>query len=292
MSSTLETIRKDIEVRISAYNEALAKNDFARMNALENEIKECEKMYAEESMHEVIAGCRKTKDPMLEAIRVYSYGVLSHQIVREDGAVTGMKLVDDRTKQLDLLKLCNILGANHLWEYKIERFGNLLCMRAATELGLQDWQIKRIERLYYYHNIIQKEELGAIPTSNTQICKLLQEVIDSILFTAGDTGKNIYRCNNHDVAYLLMCYTKRNGKKKLTVEVAKTAYVRRIVMDVMHRIVIGGVYDLKYQMIKEKDVLKTTEAKPAHAAEVSETEKIPESETVILDRPSEGSTKE
>ena len=284
MSNVLESLRKDIEVRIKAYNEALhKKGDFAAMNRIEGEIKDAEAAYAEQQMREVFDWCKHQPEPILAAVERYDYPILAHRLNREDGVVTEMVLVDDRTKQISLVKLCKYLGLSHLWEYKVERFGNLLCMRAAKELGMTDAQIKQIDRLYYCNALSKKEEMGAVPTSNTQIVKLLQQVIDAVLPLDKETGKSKYRCNSHDVSYLLMAYTKRNGKKKLTIEVAKNTFVHSLVMDVMHRIVTGAMYDLKYQMVKEET---PSEAKKA---EVSESKKVSSApakvETVAIPRP-------
>lgn len=288
MSKVLESLRRDIEVRIDAYNKQIVKKgDFAVMNRIESEIRDAEVAYGEEQMRETFSWCKKQEEPILAAVKRYDYPVLAHRLIREEGIVTGMELVEDRTKQIDLVKLCKVLGMSHLWEYKVERFGNLLCMRAAKELGWSDAQIKQIERLYYCNDLSKQEDMGTIPTSNNQIVKLLQQVIDAVLPMDEVTGKSKYRCNSHDVAYLLMAYTKRNGKKKLTIEVAKNSFVHRLVMDVMHRIVTGSVYDLKYQMKKEDSAVtvKKADAAEVKKAEVKKAEKEPASEKVSLQRP-------
>ena len=282
MSKELERLRKDIEVCIKAYNEQiLKKGDFAVMNRIEGEIRDAEAAYAEQQMRETFEWCKKQEEPILAAVERYDYPVLAHRLNREDGVVTEMVLVEDRTKQIDLVKLCKALGLSHLWEYEVERFGNLLCMRAAKELGWSDAQVRQIERLYYCNALSKSVDMGAVPTSNNQIVKLLQRVIDSVLPMDKETGKSKYRCNSHDVAYLLMAYTKRNGKKKLTIEVAKNSFVHRLVMDVMHRIVTGSVYDLKYQMKKAEGA----EPQKAGVTESKEAAKDSASETVSIPRP-------
>lgn len=282
MSKVLESLRKDIEVRITAYNEQIIKKgDFAAMNRIEGEIRDAEAAYAEQQMREVFDWCKHQPEPILAAVERYDYPILAHRLNREDGVVTEMVLVEDRTKQIDLVKLCKALSIAHLWEYKVERFGNLLCMRAAKELGMSDAEIKKIDRLYYCNALSKKEDMGTVPTSNNQIVKLLQQVIDAVLPLDAETGKSKYRCNSHDVAYLLMAYTKRNGKKKLTIEVAKNSFVHRLVMDVMHRIVTGAVYDLKYQMKKEEPA---TPAKKPETAEPQKAKKVSTSDTVSIPR--------
>lgn len=283
MSKVLESLRKDIEERIKAYNALIIKKgDFAAMNRIEGEIRDAEAAYAEQQMREVFDWCKHQPEPILAAVERYNYPILGHRLNREEGVVTEMVLVEDRTKQIDLVKLCKSLGLSHLWEYKVEKFGNLLCMRAAKELGWSDAQIKQIDRLYYCNALSKKEEMGAVPTSNTQITKLLQQVIDSVLPMDPETGKAKYRCNSHDVAYLLMAYTKRNGKKKLTIEVSKNSFVHRLIMDVMHRIVTGAMYDLKYQMKKDDSAIPV---KKVEATEPPKAKKVSTSDTVSIPRP-------
>lgn len=283
MSKELERLQKDIEARIDAYNKMIVKKgDLTRLNRIENELRDAEAAYTEQQMRETFEWCKKQDEPILAAVKRYDYPVLAHRLIREDGIVTGMELVEGRTKQIDLVKLCKALGLSHLWEYKVERFGNLLCMRAAKELGWTDAQIKQIENLYYCNALSKQENLGTVPTSNNQIVKMLQQVIDAVLPMDPETGKAQYRCNSRDVAYLLMAYTKRNGKKKLTIEVAKNSFVHRLVMDVMHRIVTNSVYDLKYQMVKAAPV-KVSE-KP-EASKNEDAEKNSDSEKVSIPRP-------
>lgn len=282
MSKVLESLRKDVEERISAYNAAiLQKADFAKINRIEGEVRDAEAAYNDQQMKEVFAECGKQQYPILAAVKRYDYPILSHKIIREDGLITGMALTEDRTKQIDLVKLCKALSISHLWEYKVEELGNLLCMRAAKELGWSDAQVKQIEKLYYRSAISRDEaKLGVVPTSNTQICRLIQQVIDAVLPVDPETGKSQYRCNSHDVAYLLMCYTKRNGKQKLTIEVAKNTYVHRLVMDVMHRIACGLWYDLKYQQIRKDD-----EGKKAEPQAAQKPEKAAVTEEMSIPRP-------
>ena len=87
----------------------------------------------------------------------------------------------------------------------------------------------------------------------------------------GTNGKNAYKCNSHDVAYLLMCYTKR-GRKQLSVTVAKTSYLCGLIVDVMHRITCNLRYGLEYTMVRQTEATETTQPAPAEQSK-TETEK-------------------
>ena len=275
MAKTLEEMRKEIEGLASEWQKALIANDAAQMNDLENQMKSLEGEYAEEMRKDVFTECRNAEKPMTAAITRYSYEVIGHKVIREDGMVTGME-VTFRDKQIDLAKFAKFCDVPPLWTYMAEKFGNLMCMRAAKELGLTPAEVKKIEGLYYMNALAKTAEMGGVPTSNNQIVKLLQSIIDEVL--KKEVGeKNPYRANSHDVAYLLMCYSKRSNRKILTVSVAKNSFVISLIMDIMHRLVTGKVYGIDYQM--QKSDKKADEPKKATPAKVSEPE------TVKIERP-------
>lgn len=248
----LNAIRARLETRIADYVNALAANDMNSINAIEAAMKQDEKEYAEEAKCIAFSACRGFENPVLNAIKMHDYRILAHKIVRENGVPVGVEIVE-KNKDVDLVKFCAYIGISHLWEYKVEKLGNLLCMRTARELGYTDAQIKGLDKMYYCTALAKKEELGAIPTSNKQIVKLLQEVIDSILYVPNDkkTG-NIYRVNSHDVAYMLDCYTGRDNKNRNTVKVAKVSFVHSILLDVMNRIVTGTMYGVNFKKFSDE----------------------------------------
>lgn len=245
-------LHKNIVEKIDEYNKALKDNDLAKTRSLEQELKEIEKDYAEAKRTEVFDELKKSKNPVKDAIIMHSYFVVSHRAEREEGVVTGFEIVEDKVCQIDLVKFCKHCSLPTNWQYMVEKFNQLMAMRTATELKMTKAQIKKICDSFYMNSLAKKVDLGETPTSNTAICKQLQQVFDAVLLEDNGKGKNIHRVNNHDVAYLLMCYSKR-GKKTLSVAVAKNSYMHRLVMDVMHRVVTGKAYDLEYRMVKAKD---------------------------------------
>lgn len=267
--------RENIVAKINDYNAALKANDFAKTAHAEQELKDAEAAYAEAKCTEVFGELKKEENPVKAAIAMHSYLVVSHRPVREDGVITGFEIVEDKVRQIDLVKFCKSCGLPVLWQYKVEKFNQLLALRAANELKMTKAQIKKICDSFYMNDLARQVEMGGTPDSNTAICKQLQQVFDDILFEDNGKGSNAYKVNNHDVAYLTMCYTKR-GKKTLSVAVAKNAYMHRLVMDVMHRIVTGKSYDLEYRMVKE--------AAPAAKKPAKKAEAKTEAETVVVEK--------
>lgn len=298
MSTQCMEIKNRMVALIKGYNEALKAKNLDDMTATEKAVRDAEAEFAAQSQADLFSECKKAENPILEGVRRYTYPVMKHKIDRDGELITGMELVDDREKQIDLVKLCKFCNLPYLWAYKVEKAGELLCIRTAKELGMTTDEIKRIANTYRMAKAAEEVELGGTPTSNNQIVKLLQKVIDDIIFEDDGNGKNKYKVNSHDVAYLLMCYTKR-GRKQLSVTVAKASFLHGLIVDVLHRIVCGLKYGLEYQMIKDEKAEKAdapavkpeTDDTPApevegddeqveDAEEESETVVIPHSEEV------------
>lgn len=268
---------------IDQYNEALKAKDLDNMTTLERAIHDTEAEFAAQSQDDLFSECKKATNPILEGVKRYTYPVLKHKMVRDGELITGMELVDDREKQIDLVKLCKFCQLPTLWAYKVEKAGELLCIRTAKELGMTTDEIKQISKTYRMAKAAEEVNLGGTPTSNTQITKVLQLVIDDILFEDDGNGKNKYKVNSHDVAYLLMCYTKR-GRKQLAVTVAKASFLHNLVVDVMHRITCGLKYGLEYQMIKEEKPEKVDAKTANKAAKKAAKPEAETEETMVVPR--------
>lgn len=251
----LNELRAQAVQHIDAYNIALSENDLAKTTQVEGFLKEIEKAYAEEKNLEVFENLAKEENPVLAAATMHSFLTISHKAIREDGVLKGFSLLDDKVIQIDLVELCNYLRLPTDWKYKVEKFNQLMALRTANELKLSKAQIKEICDSFYMNKLACDVELGGTPDSNTAICKQLQKIIDEVLFVDNGKGKNIYKVNNHDVAYLIACYSKR-GKKVLSVAVAKSSFVHKLIADILHRIVTGKVYGLEYKMLSSEKVAK------------------------------------
>lgn len=267
--------RDEIVKKIDAYNTALKENDAAKANCIEQELRGAEAAYAEVKCVEVFGELAKKENPVEAAVAMHSYLVVSHKVKRDNGVIVGFEIVEDKSRDIDLVKFCEYCRVPTLWKYKVERFNKLLALRLANELKMTKAQIKRLCEKFHMSEQARQLELGETPDSNTQICKRLQEIFDEVLFEDNGKGKNTYKVNNHDVAYLLSCYSKR-GKKTCSVSVAKTAYMHRLLLDVMHRVVTNKVYDLEYRELKDAPAVAPKSEKPV----------ITESETVVVEKKS------
>ena len=171
----------------------------------------------------------------------YSYETIGHSEERnkDDGNRVVSVKPTTRERPVDLLAFCKRAKLDTDWQYTASKFNQLMCLRAAQELGAD---VKAIAKSYYLKEAVKQIDMGKTPTSNTQVCKLLQRVIDEMLPNEDADGKPIYKCNNHDVAYLDDLYGRKSSKAKLTVRVSNDNYLRRILVDIAHRLITGTMY--------------------------------------------------
>lgn len=252
-------IKEQIVANIASYNEALNKSDLKAMNDLDVELKTLEQDYAQVVAHKVYDACIKSENPILSALKTYSYNVIGHHDNKTDGIVTDREIVEDRVKVIDLAKMvkfCNdrkdygkTLPTD--WIGYVEKLNQLITLRIAGDLGFTKAQVKKLSETYYMNELSRKIELGETPISNTQTCKLLQTCVDKILALPDDKGKNTLKVTNKDVTYLENLYCKK-GKALLNVQVAKHDFMRRLVTDVMYRLVNNKNYGIEYKAVKEK----------------------------------------
>lgn len=259
---------------IDAYNKAFKEGKMAEMATAEADLKEAEGLYAQTKQNEVFTELAKAEKPVKAAITQYSFLIVGHKMRRdEDGNPEGFEIIEDKVRQIDLVKFCKHCKLSTDWQYMVEKLNMLLAVRAATELKMTKRQIEKLSESFYMSKLARDLDMGATPTSNTQIVKKLQRIMDALVFEPGNGEGNVYKVNSHDVAYLLMCYTRR-GKKVLSVAVAKNGYMHRLVADVAHRVVCGKVYDLEYRMkaVETEEKAADAEKKAEPKNEVEEEE--------------------
>jgi hypothetical protein len=125
----------------------------------------------------------------------------------------------------------------------VESLNQTFTLRLAKEMGLSAEVLKEISKSYFMSKAVDAMEAGKTPTSNTQLVKMLQAICDKIL------GEGVVRVNNHDIAYIEAAHTKK-GRARIAVNTANHDFMRRLVLDVLHRCVTGKVYEVEYKKAK------------------------------------------
>lgn len=245
-----EAKKTPIEIAKAAYdaamksaNEALGKNpvDLVAYNAAMTALDKAEKDYAKAKALDMYNEYAKKPNPIVEIIKAYSYETLAHKEKRSEDKDNPRVIAinpDTRKRQIDLLAFCSHAKLDTHWELTASAVNQLMCLRVAKELGAD---VDKIAKSYFLKEKAREIKLGKTPTSNSQVCKLLQAVIDEIL-PCNEDDTPAYKCNNYDVKYLDALYGKKSNKNMLTVRVSNDAFFRRILVDICYRLVTGSKY--------------------------------------------------
>lgn len=252
--SALEIAQEKHDLALKAANDALGKKpvDLVAYAKAIADAEAAEKDYATCAANAMYDEYAAKPNPIVEIIKAYGYKTIGHKETHSKDKDEPDRIISvdatEKERQIDLLAFCKRAKLDTDWQYTASKFNQLMCLRAATQLGVDT---KKLAKTYFLQEAVKKIAMGGTPTSNTQVCKLLQRVIDEILPNEDADGKPIYKCNNHDVAYLDDLYGKKSNKARLTVRVSNDAFLRRILVDICHRLVTGGMYGVDgYREVK------------------------------------------
>ncbi|MBO7461981.1 MAG: hypothetical protein J6T96_05250 [Bacteroidales bacterium] len=250
-----------IENEVARFNGSFEINDANKADVEKNEalanldslVEDYNKILKIELYNQLV----ENDNPLIKAIEEFvcpSFRV--RDIKNSDGAVTSKSVYDEdnnlniKYKTIDILDFDKYTGfvlANEKgWQYKLERFSQLMCLKVALELGYTKAKVNEIGKTYYLSKLAEKIEMGQTPTSNTQALKNLQAVIDSIIYEDDGNGKNKYKATSHDIAYIDHLIAKK-GKSALTVSVVNSRMTRELVTAVLHRIITDKKYVVDYK---------------------------------------------
>ena len=249
----LEIAQEQYDTALADANAALAEKspNYEAYDEAILRLEEAEKAYAENVAKQMYEEYAATDAPIINIIKAYKYTIIGHKEKRNKDNGNRIVSVDPitRKKSVDLLAFCKLAKLDTSWTDVASKFNQLMCLRAAKSLGCD---VRSIAKSYFLKEAVKKIAMGETPTSNTQVCKLLQRVIDNMLPNEDENGKAIYKCNNHDVAYLDHLYGKKSNKNDLAVRVSNDSFLRRILLDIAYRLVTGSHYDLDgFKVVKD-----------------------------------------
>lgn len=265
----ISDINADILARIGTYNAIINDKstkaaDIEKLNA---ETSELEKEYARAAHHAAALELLNNDAPMLAAAMALTFETVKHKDKEDENGVKSRELVTAE-RPLDFAALESFFvergkkfGTESTWAYKVAAFNRLLCMRTAQSIGAD---VKTVAEKFATPTQARDINLGKTPTSNTQLLKQLQMIIDSMLYVEGEKG-NIYKANSHDVGYLLSLYAKK-GRGVLSVAAARPKYLEKLIAEILHRIVTEKSYNIEFKEKKERASGKI-DPKPAGAVE-------------------------
>ena len=250
IKKTLNNTEIAISKLVDECNVLLRKEDYKGYAEKLVELKEQEKKYAQLSEVEFYNDCKNAPNPIITAIEIFDYQIVRHKEEKDKNTELVVKIdTVVMRKPIDLLKFCKHAKLNTDWQYDLEKFNMLYALRVSKELGVEPKELKAMSKCYYMSKKAQDIKDGKTPTSNTQVCKHLQSIIDQILPNDGEDGKPIYKVTNYDLKYLDAIFAKE-GKEVLGVALSNHNNFRKIVTKMLYRIVTDNTYSVEYKAKK------------------------------------------
>lgn len=216
---------------LNAVKEALKENDLAvyaaKKTALENAVDEWNANLQNVAYEELI----QQECPIIAAVKMFyveGYKV-KETTDKETGKITDVTL-EKRSRRIDLKKFCEWGHLDTAWVHSAAELRDLLEARETEVYSLKPSELAK--KSYYFLAVMRKKESGETPDSNTQIVRLLQRVIDEAIFVDNGSGKNVYKCTNHDLAFIQDAVTKFDPKKKCSIAMLNERAFQTVMMSV------------------------------------------------------------
>lgn len=255
--------------KIAQVNKACAEGTNAEVESRLSELASIEKEYRHFREREVFAGLMDTH----EAIQLHSFTSLGHKKISEEGRMIGVEKAD-RTVQVDLRKFCEVRGLDMGWYYELQALNKRLTLRVAESIGVTPDEMRSIEGSFDMNRLAEEIDLGRTPTSDTQVVKHMQKVLDML---SPDEG----RVNKYDLGYVLATYSKRDKRALLRVQCSKHSVLLSLLGDVFYRVSTGGTYNVDYnrKAAAATEFKDAKDSKPKAKCNSAKKAKVEEAET-------------
>lgn len=262
---------------VNDYNEEFHKEapNANVLAALEDGLKKAVADAKKDKKDEVYSTLLSFTNPMLEACRVHHYEFPSYIHEKVEGKEVGLK---EATKVANInpaelsnlilkdagLKSCRfeksgVIKNGHSWEYRAEKLAFMLTYVTIKKLGggqdavnefLSTYNIRKEAAAVEMKELASREAKGETPVSKSQLMKVLQSIVDMLVFDANEKGANRVKVITKDVEYLLSMFEKA-GRGVGMVDVLKGSKLKDYIFTVCHMIVTGTPYGVNYAKRKQ-----------------------------------------
>lgn len=230
----LAAIAEQHKALIAECNKVVHTATKVELDGYAERIKTLEKDYLKIRSQQVFGECPET----LDAIKRHEYTTLGSKRANKDGVFAGYT-IEDTKEQIDFEDYCDFYSLDKSWVYEAHAFGKRVALRVAKDIGADLSRVEAINNTYAMHKLAQSIELGEDPTSNTQMVKHLQTILDKLCPEAG-------KVNTHDVKYILYRVTKVSKKNLIAVNVATNNRIISAMVTAFYRVAVDGVYDPEF----------------------------------------------
>ena len=238
----------DVNNALSEVRKALAAKDLAgyskSLSILEEKVKTLNKCLCNVKYAEFLA----TDHPVITAVKEFYIETVKVKESRdkEDGSISGVNL-EKKKSRIDLEKFCEFGELDTTWANDCSKLLALLNLRETDVYAIKPAELAK--KSFYFISQVKAKKEGETPDSNTQIVRLLQKIIDEAIFVDDGNGKNVYKCTNHDLAFIQDAVTKMDTKAKCTIAMLNERQFKTVMMSVFAHC-LGEAYKVKAAKIK------------------------------------------
>lgn len=248
-TKTLSELLIEAENQKKTLNEAVLSDKFSEIGKAKEAMDKAVKDYNDLAIISDFITLRSMASPMKSAIEQLNIATISSKENRSKDSEIITYSLEPAVRQIDLVafdEFCQRekmeIAHDRLWHHNVDKFCLLVTYKVFKDLGNDT---KKLEETYSISKVAKDIDMGKTPTSNTQILKQLQTIVDTIIFETEDgSDKNIYKVTTHDANYIIATMTKRG--KSGTVVTPRPQTMHTLIMDVLHRIITNTDYKVEY----------------------------------------------
>ncbi|MEF9983725.1 MAG: hypothetical protein RR710_04200 [Oscillospiraceae bacterium] len=261
LKKTLSELRIDADTAKKELNEAILSDSFTMVGTKKDAMDKAVKAYNDLAIVMDFATLRAKIEPMKSAIEQLSIAIIESKANKQKDSDIITYTLEPATKQIDLVafdEFCQRekmdIAHDKMWAHMVDKMCLLVTYKIMKDVGSDT---KKLEDTYYITDIAKQIDLGKTPTSNTQILKQLQSIVDAIIYET-ENDHNSYKVTTHDANYVVATMTKRGGSGKVVAP--RPATMHTLIMDVLHRIITNSDYKVEYMTKKQaKDEVADSE---------------------------------
>ena len=237
------TARAKAETTLEEVRKALAEKDLDAYNKSMKTLDEDVKLLNKAMRNVEFSMLAKEENPIIAAVQKEEIDLIKVTVSKdkEDGSITGVNL-ELRKAKIDLEKLCDFARLDKTWAKNCDHLLDLLYLRECDVYSMKPSELAK--KSYYFISQANKKKDGETPDSNTQIVRLIQEIIDGAIFVDNGEGKNAYKCTSHDIAFIQDAVTKLDTKEICSVAMLTPRQFRYAMMGVFAHC-LGKSYTVK-----------------------------------------------
>lgn len=235
--------RAEADEALENANAAIKAKDLPAYNEAMNDLTEKVKTVNEFLCKIDYEGFLEQENPMIAAVKAFYIKTLRVKENRdkETDALVDVTL-EERNTAINLERFCKHGDLDMTWAHDSNKLLELLALRETDVFKMTPAQLATKSH-YFIANARAKKE-GETPDSNTKIVKMLQKIIDEAIFVDNGKGENVYKCTNHDIAFIQDASTKIDTRAKCGIAMLSQSQFKRVMTSVFAHC-LGEKYTVK-----------------------------------------------